>query len=468
MTRYFCTSALLETGWASSVLIDVNDDGSISDIKTDVSLAQIKQMTDCRSWSGCVVPGMPNLHSHAHQRAMAGLAEYPGATADSFWTWREIMYRAVHRLSPDDLEAIATQLYCEMLEAGYTHVCEFQYLHHDVNGGAYEDIAEMSLRCVSAAQTVGIGLTILPVFYANGGFGSQPPVSEQRRFTNSMESYLRIVESLDRHTEVLKTANTGLAPHSLRACDRDALQALEAFQAEQSPSAKRPVHIHIAEQQAEVEACIDWSGKRPVEWLFDEVPVNRNWCLIHATHTKDHELRLMAQSDCVTGLCPTTEANLGDGFFDAAKLVELGGSFGIGSDSQISVSPVEELRWLEYGQRLLRTSRNVLIDGDKPLSTGRFLYEQAIAGGQQAANSPAGSISVGNRADLLVLNDQHPILYGRVEDSVLDSYLFSGNRQLIDFVMVNGRIVVEHGRAIEAERINVNYRAAIDRLSLLA
>jgi len=467
MASYFCDTVLLDTGWASDTLIHVDSAGTITRINTEIQPTQLPPVTEYRHLRGSVLPGMPNLHSHAHQRAIAGLAEYAGTSADSFWTWREIMYRAVLRLSPDDLEAIAAQLYCEMLEAGFTHVCEFQYLHHDVDGQSHEDIAEMSVRCIRAAQSAGIGITILPVMYAYGGFGKQPPSVEQRRFINTADSYQRIVEALDKHCVNSEMVHVGLAPHSLRACDGDVLRDVLDLQRESVSGRKRPVHIHIAEQQSEVDDCIEWSGKRPVEWLCDEVQVDEHWCLIHATHTQEHELTAMAKSDCVAGLCPSTEANLGDGFFDAVKYAELNGRFGIGSDSQISVSPVEELRWLEYGQRLCHTRRNVM-PGRDLRSTGRYLYERAVAGGQQAAGSRGGPIKTGNRADLVLLNDHHPLLYGRSMDRLIDSFLFSGNRHLVETLMVNGRIVVEHGCAVNAEQIASNYRAAIDRLQLLS
>jgi len=466
MPSYFCDTVLLDTGWAANALIHIDSGGTITQINTGTGPTQCPPVSEYQHLSGSVLPGMPNLHSHAHQRAIAGLAEYSGTSADSFWTWREIMYRAVLRLSPDDLEAIATQLYCEMLEAGFTHVCEFQYLHHDFDGHAYEDIAEMSKRCVRAAQTAGIGLTILPVMYAYGGFGKQHPSTEQRRFVNTADSYQSIVDQLDKHCVDLDTVQVGLAPHSLRACDGDVLRDVLDLRCESVSGRVRPVHIHIAEQRNEVDDCLEWSGKRPVEWLYEHVQVDEHWCLIHATHTQGHELSAMVESNCVAGLCPSTEANLGDGFFDAAKFSELNGRYGIGSDSQISLSPVEELRWLEYGQRLLHRRRNVMAGSDIS-STGRYLYERAVAGGQQAAGSRGGLIKVGNRADFIVLNDQHPLLFGRSMDRLIDSYLFSGNQHLVETVIVNGRTVVEHGRAVNAEHVASHYRAAIERLRLV-
>ncbi|MEO1366173.1 MAG: formimidoylglutamate deiminase, partial [Acidobacteriota bacterium] len=341
--HYHCEHLFTGDAWLGAARIAVDDAGLIQAIEDGVE----RRGGDIRL--GAVVPGVPNLHSHAHQRAMAGLAERSGPGLDSFWTWRTLMYRHLHAMTPEDLEAIAAQLYLEMLEAGFTAVGEFQYLHHQGDGTPYAEVAEMTLRCLAAARDVGIGFAALPVFYRNGGFGGRPAGADQRRFLCDVETFVRLVESLEAHLRPgpagLETL--GLAPHSLRAVGADDLRRL----VELEPAL--PLHLHIAEQEKEVDDCLDWCGDRPVRWLADHFDVDGRWCLIHATHLDDGEVAAIAESGAVVGLCPVTEANLGDGLFRARDFLEAGGRFGVGSDSHISISPVEELRWLEYGQRLL-------------------------------------------------------------------------------------------------------------------
>jgi formimidoylglutamate deiminase len=400
---------------------------------------------------------MVNLHSHAFQRAMAGLAEHRRAEADSFWTWRETMYCFVAQVTPDDLEVIAAQLYLEMLKAGYTTVAEFHYLHHAPDGAPYGERAVMSKAILAAAQSTGIGLTHLPVLYAAGGFGGAAAGEGQRRFLNDVDGLFEIVRAVatdDRQFRV------GLALHSLRAVPprmlEGALSALDAF------DDTAPIHIHIAEQRREVDECLAWSGKRPVDWLLDAAAVDARWCLVHATHLSDGEVGRLAASGAVAGLCPTTEANLGDGLFPLRAYLDNGGYFGIGSDSHVSTSPVEELRWLEYGQRLVSGERNVA--GAPDASTGQLLYEAALSGGAQAAGRPTGAIAAGRRADLVVLDGDHPILAGSGAERALDSYMFSGNATPVRDVMVGGRWVVRGGRHDDEARIENAYRAAVRQL----
>ena len=335
------------------------------------------------------VPGLPNLHSHAFQRAMAGLTERRGSERDSFWTWREQMYRFVERLTPDDLEAIAAFAYMEMLEAGFTSVAEFHYLHHQPDGRPYDNIREMSERIVAAADTAGIGLTLLPVLYRQGDFLGKEPTQGQHRFLNTRESYARLME-----TRVPGGA-IGIAPHSLRAVTLDDLKW--------SPEAWRgkPSHIHISEQTREVDECLAAHSKRPIDLLCDTVEVDQHWCLVHATHADAGEIGRIARTNAVAGLCPITEANLGDGLFDVPAFLAAGGRLGVGSDSNVRISAADELRTLEYGQRLFHRQRNVL--GDSKQSTGRRLFELALAGGAQAVGRPVGAIALGKRADFVVL-----------------------------------------------------------------
>jgi formimidoylglutamate deiminase len=396
---------------------------------------------------------------------MAGLTERAsGASEDSFWTWREVMYGFVERLDPDQVEAIAAQLYVEMLKAGCTAVGEFHYLHHAPDGGRYDDPAEMSRRIVAAAHTAGIGLTLLPVLYAQGGFGGKPPAAGQRRFVHDLPSYVRLVEALLPSHRHDGSVRVGIAPHSLRAVSpaqlADAVAALNAI------DGGAPIHIHIAEQMKEVEDCHAWSGQRPVEWLLDHAPVDEHWCLVHATHMTTDETGRLARSGAVAGLCPTTEANLGDGVFAAVDYQSAGGAYGIGSDSHISVSPIEELRWLEYAQRLVLRRRNVLAPpaGNESRSVGAALYRGALAGGAQALGRQIGRLAPGARADLVVLDGESPALLGRSEDQLLDSLVFAGNTNPVRDVMVGGRWRVREGRHGAEAAVLDRYRAAVRAL----
>jgi formimidoylglutamate deiminase len=399
------------------------------------------------------LPGMPNLHSHAFQRAMAGLAERRGPGDDSFWTWREAMYGFASRIGPDALRAVAAQLYVEMLKAGYTHVCEFHYLHNAPDGAPYADPAAMSRAIVEAARDAGIGLTLLPVLYMTGGFDGRPLSERQRRFGLSVDACLRLLESL-RALES-PALRVGIALHSLRAVPEAAMREVL-----ESPLARdRAIHIHIAEQIGEVQDCLGIRGARPVQWLFDHADVDARWCLVHATHLDDAEMRAIAKSGAVAGLCPTTEANLGDGLFPLVDYLDADGVLGIGSDSHISVSPVEELRWLEYGQRLVTRHRNIA--ARKPgASVGETLWAAALRGGRQAAGL-RGDAS----RDVIVLDDASPLLAARDEGSVLDTFLFAGNTPLVRDVLAGGEWVVRDFHHRAEDRIAADYRAAVEALA---
>ncbi|MDF4004254.1 formimidoylglutamate deiminase [Luteibacter sp. PPL552] len=405
-----------------------------------------------------VLPGMPNLHSHAFQRAMAGLAERRGPGEDSFWTWRETMYAFAEAIDPDDLKAIATQLYVEMLKAGYTQVCEFHYLHHGPRGVPYADPAAMSLALVEAAKDAGIGLTLLPVLYMTGGFDGRPLSERQRRFGHDVGQYVALLERLvPMQHDMLRV---GIALHSLRAVPEDAMRSLLAT----GVATTLPIHIHIAEQIGEVQDCLAMRGARPVEWLLDHADVDARWTLIHATHLSEHETRRLAASGAVAGLCPTTEANLGDGLFPLADFIDAGGTLGIGSDSHISVSPVEELRWLEYGQRLVTRHRNVVARRADE-SVGETLWRQALRGGALASGVDIAGFHAGARADLLVLDDRSPLLAARGEADALDSFLFSGNTPLVRDVMVGGRWRVRDFAHAAQDRVAKAYRGVVERLA---
>jgi formimidoylglutamate deiminase len=428
----FLDTVLLDTGWAENVLIACDDGGRIAAVSAGAS-----PPASAERLRGVALPGMPNLHSHAPQRAIAGLGERSGSDADSFWSWREAMYRAVGRTGPDQLQAMATQLYVEMLKAGYTQVAEFHYLHHDIDGQPYADPAEMSHRLIAAARQAGIRLLLLPVLYASGGFGGAPTVPAQRRFVHDLAGFLRLVQELRDVTAGAPDVEIGVAPHSLRAVPVTLLRELVRA----TPAG--PIHIHIAEQQREVDDCLACHQQRPVRLLFDSVAVDSRWCLIHATHIDDGERDAIARSGAVVGLCPTTEANLGDGVFPAVAYASAGGCFGIGSDSHISVSPVEELRWLEYGQRLV-TQRRAVLSGGANRSVGKNLVAAALAGGGRACGN-GGGLGVGQVADLIVLDGEHPLLAARGSDALLDAWVFAGNATLVRHVVVGGRIVVQDG-----------------------
>lgn len=454
-------SALLETGWAEDVVIEVDVNGVIVEIQQSSDTTPSSPNLPRTDLSGTVLPGLCNLHSHAHQRAMAGLAERSGKSNDSFWTWRETMYRFLHAMTPAQLHSIAAQLYLEMLQAGYTRVAEFQYLHHQPNGARYDNIAEMSLQTLQAANDVGLGYTGLPVLYQYSGFGKQSPQDQQRRFINNIESFESIFTELS--AQPRSNSNLGMAAHSLRAINTTDFSAL----LNHLPLNDGPIHIHIAEQIKEVDDCISWCGQRPVEYLFSEFDVDERWCLIHATHMTESETSLLAHSGAVAGLCPTTEANLSDGFFNAKDYLSLQGRIGIGSDSHVSVSVVEELRWLEYGQRLTHQRRNVLNKAAES-STGVNLYSLAALGGAQACNHRSGRIAVGQQADWVVLNCNHPQLIGRHESSLIDSWVFSGNQTVVKDVIVAGQHVILDGQHRHQHTINNRFRKTISELQMLA
>ena len=435
----FAAHALLPTGWARDVLLSWNEQGFLTDVKTQcVCPAGTLQA------AGPLLPGMPNLHSHAFQRAFGGLTEYRGAAQDSFWSWRSLMYRFVAAITPDQLEAIATGLYVEMLEAGYTSVCEFHYVHHDHDGRPYADDMALSMCLLRASARAGIGLTLLPVLYQTSGFGASPPSEGQRRFIRSTDNMLALLQKLKPLCEA-QGARLGLAPHSLRAVPPDSLR--EALDGLQAMDAKAPVHIHIAEQTAEVDACLAWSGQRPVEWLLDHAPVDIRWCLVHATHMSADESMRAARTGAVAGLCPSTEANLGDGIFDAASWLQGGGRWGVGSDSHACVNAAEELMLLEYSQRLATRQRNVLATAEQP-SVATAMTLAAVAGGAQASARPVAGLAAGQQADLLVLDAQHLLLRDLPSpEAMLSAHVFASHRQsALLQVWVGGRLKVQSRR----------------------
>jgi formimidoylglutamate deiminase len=450
MRRLILDHAFLAHGWARNVGVDI-EGGTIAAVHAGASAEGRERI------AGIALPGLPNLHSHTFQRGMAGLAETRGPEGDSFWTWRQVMYRFLGSLTPDDVEAVAAFAMMEMLEGGFTALAEFHYLHHDADGGPYADIAELSGRIAAAAQDTGMGLTLLPVFYAQGGFGGAAPSEGQRRFINDVEGYTRLVEGARKAVAGLDDAVVGIAPHSLRAVTPESLSEVVAM------AGAGPIHIHIAEQVKEVEDCLAWSGQRPVAWLLDHAPVDQRWCLIHATHLDPQEVKGIAMSGAVAGLCPITEANLGDGIFEGIDYLAAGGRFGVGSDSNIEISAPGELKQFEYSQRLAHRARNVLAEREGQ-STGRSLYEKALSGGAQALGRRIGAIAPGHRADLVVLDAHHPDLAGISGDRWLDAYMFVAGKAAVDTVFVAGKPVVRSGRHVKREKIRADYARAMARI----
>lgn len=403
-----------------------------------------------RDAAGWWLPGVANLHSHAFQRAMAGQAECQSDPEDSFWTWRETMYRFAARFDPETLEAVAAQLYVEMLEAGYTAVCEFHYLHHAADGAPYAQPDAMSQALIAAARRTGIRLTLLPVLYISGGFDGRALSPRQRRFAHDVDGYLRLFETLRACQD--ETLRVGCALHSLRAVPADALATVLA-----ALPADARIHIHIAEQIGEVRDCLAVRKARPVQWLLANADVDTRWTLVHATHLECEEIEGIARSGATVALCPTTEANLGDGLFPLRAYLDAGGAWGIGSDSHVSVSPVEELRWLEYGQRLRSGQRNVAVRADSP-SVGRTLLRDVWA-------SAAAATGQNVAGDAVVLDASAPILAGATADDLVDRWIFSGNRSLVDTVEVAGRRVVTAGRHPQREAVAARFLEAQRRLS---
>lgn len=450
MSRLHFASALLPSGWANDVQVVITA-GAIAAVTPGVASATGDER------HAIALPGLASLHSHAFQRGMAGLAELRGDSTDTFWTWRETMYRFALAMTPDDVAAVATLLYVEMLEQGFTRVGEFHYLHHDRDGSHYADPAEMATRIAEASETSGIALTLLPSFYAHGSFGGAAPHDGQRRFICSVDQFAKLIAASRKAIANLPDANIGIAPHSLRAVAPEELAAI-------IPLAEGgPVHIHAAEQVKEVEDCLAWSGRRPVQWLLDHAPVDQRWCLIHATHSTNEEVSAFARTGAVAGLCPITEASLGDGIFPAREYLDAGGLFGVGTDSNVLVGVADELRQLEYGQRLKHRARNVL-SGGAGRSTGRTLFDDALAGGARALAQPIAGLTPGARADIVTLDAAHPSLAGRAGDAIIDGWIFAAGSCAIDCVWAGGNKVVENGRHKLRQAARERFNASVRRL----
>ncbi|WP_295524662.1 formimidoylglutamate deiminase [Novosphingobium sp. Chol11] len=451
MQHIWFEAALLADGWVRGVRLAVGEDGRIAALVCGVEA----QADDQRG--GIALPGLANVHSHAFQRGMAGLAEYRGSDNDDFWSWRALMYRFLDRLNPDDIEAIAALAYAEMLETGFTRVGEFHYLHHAPDGSGYADPAELAARIAAAAETTGIGLTLLPVFYRYAGFDRRPPEHGHIRFVTDCDGFARLFERSRAAIAGLPDANIGIAPHSLRAVDTGDLAEILSL----VPGG--PVHIHAAEQTGEVEQCVAALGARPVEWLLDHAGVDARWCLIHATHLDPAETARLARSGAVAGLCPITEANLGDGIFPAPAFLASGGRFAIGTDSNIVIDPARELQTMEYAQRLVLRKRNLLASNTEP-STGSRLFGGALSGGAQALGQSSAGLAIGAPADIVGLDPDALAMVGRGPEMALDSWIFAGGHDVVCDVWRRGRHLVVGGRHIAREEIAARYQRTMIKL----
>jgi formimidoylglutamate deiminase len=450
MPDFLAAHALLPEGWARDVLIRCDAAGVITAVTPGAEAGGARRL------AGHVLPGLANLHSHAFQRAMAGGAERRSPEGqDSFWTWRETMYRFALNVTPEEAEAIAAQLYAELLTRGFTQICEFHYLHHAEDGTPYAQRAEMALRHMAAAERTGIGITMLPSLYRHGGIFGLPPHEGQRRFLNDLDGFMRIVEAVRAQCAAQPHAAWGVAPHSLRAVTPAMLEAMAQLDA--------PIHIHAAEQRREVEECVAATGLRPVEWLLRNAPLDARWCLIHATHMNEGEVRGLAKSGAVAGLCPSTEASLGDGVFALPQYREARGRLGFGTDSHVGICPAAEIRQLETSQRLALELRSVATDEANP-HPARGLYESALKGGAQAAGVAMSAIATGLRCDLVELDETHPTLLGRGGDALLDAWAFGPQDRMVRSVAVAGRVVVEGGRHVKERDILDGFAKAMRRL----
>lgn len=439
-----CRSVMTNSGWLGPAVINLDVKGFIHSVAPLADKAVVDY--------GHVIPGMPNLHSHAFQRQMAGLCGSASPEGDSFWTWRELMYRLALRIQPEQLRAIAAFLQAEMLENGYTSCAEFHYLHHQPDGKPYSNPAEMSGQILAAAEQSGLALTLLPVLYCRSGFGSPDVTARQGRFRNTSAQYLNLWQRCAEMLQQQTLHRLGLAPHSLRAVAAE--QLAEVLQA--CRGVDQPIHIHIAEQQREVDECEASLGARPVRWLLDQHDIDHDWCLVHATHMDAGEFSAVLKSHAVVGLCPSTEADLGDGYFDIINWFEQAGRFGIGSDSNLRLSPIEELRMLEFQARLQSGKRNVL--SGPGFSCGRSLWQQALTGGAQALGQKVGRIAPAYRADLIELDEHHILLDGRKGDSLLDSWIMAGEQSMIRTVWVGGQKRVVEGRHVARDALQAACR----------
>ena len=452
--KIYADKILLADGWARDKTLTI-----VEGVITEISSGY---MANAERINGIIIPGMVNCHSHAFQRAFAGFSEQGSEGQDSFWTWRKVMYKFLAQLTTENVEVIASQLYIEMLKMGYTRVAEFHYLHHQVDGGNHIALSAMAEAIFKAAKTSGIGLTMLPVLYQFSGFGAQAPNDGQKRFINSTAQFNQLVSDCFKLSEFYPNTNVGIAPHSLRAIDKESLRA--AVDHVRSLQTNAPIHIHIAEQQKEVDDCLAYFGQRPVQWLLENMTLDAQWSLIHATHINEQERKGIIATKAIAVICPTTEANLGDGIFPTTEFLLEGGTFAIGSDSHISVNPIEELRWLEYAQRLSKQKRAILATTNQA-SVGANLWRNAALGGAQSTDSNTGELAIGKQADLLVLAEQRTQLFANNEQHIMDSLIFASQQNPVRDVMVNGCWVILAGQHSGEEGIADAFSEILKTLS---
>lgn len=412
MQNYFFKQALLPNGWSNNVRVRVDADGQFSDIDTDTKARYNDIELDC------VIPALPNCHSHVFQRAMAGLTEYKTSDNDSFWSWRDLMYQYANQINADQLYHIASYAYSEMLQAGYTSVCEFHYIHRDLLDK--DNVENMSLAIIKAAHDVGIALTMLPVLYQQAHIDGSELNDLQQRFYLPTSEYIKLYQSLKE--QLYPEQNMGICFHSLRAVSIEQMKyVLDELDSGQ------PIHIHISEQTAEVEQILEHTDMRPVELLFHHFDVKDNWCLIHATHLDENEIKLIAESKAIAGICPMTEANLGDGVFPLASFLERQGIIAIGSDSHILINPFQEIQMLEYSQRLQNQQRVIASNKESP-HVGTLLFNASVFGGAQSCGLNVAGIKVGQTANWISLDAQHPLLTSLVGSKCLDTVIFANNQ----------------------------------------
>jgi formimidoylglutamate deiminase len=453
-TKLYAETILIGSQWHQNKTITIDDTGIICAMTN--GLEEGAEVVE-----GAIIPGMVNCHSHAFQRAFAGLSEYRGNSCDSFWSWRDIMYQFVAKMTPEVAHKVAKYLYLEMLQAGYTTVAEFHYLHHQAGGSSYLDSAEMSHQVINAALDVGLAITHLPVLYTYAGFNQVEPSAAQARFIHQTDEYCQLLEKLNLHYKNHPTVGLGIAPHSLRAVSDEQLDIIIPLI--RQIDANAPIHIHISEQLKEVEDCLAHYAKRPVEWLLENHTMDKNWCLVHATHLTEKEVSQLAKSGAVAGICPTTEANLGDGIYPTAEYMRLGGKLALGSDSHIAVNVADEIRTLEYGQRLTKHQRAVLVSNECA-SVGQYLYQHAAVNGANTVNQNVGEIAVGKRADLVVLDLNHPTLYAKKGSILLDAAIFACDKLPVKDVMVAGKWSLKNTTNAKSEQITKDYLGVMDKL----
>lgn len=412
MNNYFFKQALLPDGWQSNISVQVDSNGRFSSIDTNSEFKEGDKIIDC------VIPSIPNCHSHVFQRAMAGLTEYKTSDNDSFWSWRDLMYQYANQIDAKQLYHIACYAYSEMLQAGFTSVCEFHYIHRDLNDKSNTE--NMSMAIIKAAHDVGIALTLLPVLYSQAHINGSPLNDLQQRFKLSTDEYIELYRSLEK--QLYPNQNMGICFHSLRAVSIEQMKTVLKLL-----SKGQPIHIHICEQTAEVEQIIEHSGMRPVELLFHHFDVNENWCLVHATHLNDKEIQLVAESNAIAGICPITEANLGDGVFPLPQFLKQQGTIAIGSDSHILINPFQELQILEYSQRL-HLQQRVVASTKSTQHVGTLLWNQSVAGGFHACGLPVNGIAIGQGANWLSIDISHPMFIGLRGEQILDTLIFANNQ----------------------------------------